>query len=85
MARHSIDIAREGPAARGTRSMHEHDIAVREFLAESYENLDQFERDLVAVEDDPRDRATLDRGQSRGPRIAPAPVFPPRRSPLADR
>ncbi len=41
--------------------MEEQDIAIREFLAESYENLDQLERDLVTIEDDPHNRATLDR------------------------
>ena len=41
--------------------MDELDTAVREFLGESYENLDQLERDLVTIEDDPRNRETLDR------------------------
>ena len=39
--------------------MDEQDIAIREFLAESYENLDQLERDLVTIEADPRNRDTL--------------------------
>ena len=41
--------------------MNEQDIVIREFLAESYENLDQLERDLVTIEVDPRNRETLDR------------------------
>ena len=41
--------------------MNEHDATIREFLAESYENLDQLERDLVTIEIDPRNRLTLDR------------------------
>ncbi len=41
--------------------MNEQDMAIREFLAESYENLDQLERDLVTIEADPRNRETLDR------------------------
>ena len=36
------------------------DNTVKEFLAESYENLDQLDRDLVALEKDPAARATLD-------------------------
>ena len=40
--------------------MNEQDTAIREFLIESYENLDQLERDLVTIEDDPRNRETLD-------------------------
>ena len=49
------------PPIPGTPARHELDTAVREFLAESHENLDQLERDLVTVEDDVLDRATLDR------------------------
>jgi two-component system chemotaxis sensor kinase CheA len=41
--------------------MNEHDATIREFLAESYENLDQLERDLVTIEIDPHNRLTLDR------------------------
>ena len=41
--------------------MNEQDVAIREFLAESYENLDQLERDLVTIEADPHNRDTLDR------------------------
>jgi chemotaxis protein histidine kinase CheA len=41
--------------------MNEQDTAVREFLAESYENLDQLERDLVTIEANARDRDTLGR------------------------
>ena len=36
------------------------DNTIKEFLAESYENLDQLDRDLVALEKDPTARATLD-------------------------
>ena len=36
------------------------DNTVKEFLAESYENLDQLDRDLVALEKDPAARSTLD-------------------------
>ena len=36
------------------------DDTVKEFLTESYENLDQLDRDLVALEKDPTARATLD-------------------------
>ncbi len=32
---------------------------IKEFLIESYENLDQLDRDLVALEKDPTDRETL--------------------------
>src|SRR6202034_2780234 len=32
---------------------------VSEFLIESHENLDRLDQDLVALEQDPRDRATL--------------------------
>ncbi|MDB5312190.1 MAG: CheA signal transduction histidine kinase, partial [Gemmataceae bacterium] len=39
--------------------MVEPDPIVKEFLVESYENLDQLDRDLVALEQDPRDRARL--------------------------
>src|SRR5436853_6388133 len=35
------------------------DGVVQEFLAESHENLDQLDRDLVALEKDPDDRARL--------------------------
>jgi two-component system chemotaxis sensor kinase CheA len=36
------------------------DEYVKEFLVESYENLDRLDRDLVALEKDPRSRETLD-------------------------
>jgi len=39
-------------------SLHDQDI-VKEFLVESYENLDQLDRDLVALEQDPQSRDTL--------------------------
>ena len=32
------------------------DAMIREFLAESYENLDQLDRDMVALEENPSDR-----------------------------
>ncbi len=41
--------------------MNDLEIAIREFLAESYENLDQLEHDLVAIEADSRSRETVDR------------------------
>ena len=41
--------------------MHEMDVAVREALAERHEDLDQPERDPVAIAADSLDRATLDR------------------------
>src|SRR5271166_1612445 len=47
--------------ARESHLMNEQDSAIREFLAESYENLDQLERDLVTIEADPRNRETRDR------------------------
>ena len=37
------------------------DEIVREFLVESYENLDQLDQDLVALEDKPRSRELLSR------------------------
>lgn len=39
--------------------MGELDDIVKEFLVESYENLDQLDRDLVAIEDSPNDRDLL--------------------------
>lgn len=39
--------------------MGELDDIVKEFLVESYENLDQLDRDLVAIEDSPNDRELL--------------------------
>jgi two-component system chemotaxis sensor kinase CheA len=39
--------------------MTESENMVKEFLVESYENLDQLDRDLVALEKDPRNRACL--------------------------
>lgn len=39
--------------------MSEIDGVVKEFLVESYENLDQLDRDLVALEKDPKDRDRL--------------------------
>src|SRR5260221_73078 len=39
--------------------MNELDSIVKEFLVESYENLDQLDRDLVALEQDPRDPERL--------------------------
>lgn len=39
--------------------MNEPDPMIKEFLVESYENLDRLDRDLVALEQDPRDRARL--------------------------
>jgi len=41
--------------------MNEQDLAIREFLAESYENLDQLEHDLITIEDDPTNCETLAR------------------------
>ena len=41
--------------------MNEQDVAIGEFLAERYEILDQLKRDLVTIENDPRNRLTLDR------------------------
>ena len=41
--------------------MNEQDAAIREFLAESYENLDQLEHDLVSIESEPGNRETVDR------------------------
>src|SRR3546814_20794247 len=35
------------------------DEVIGEFLVESYENLDQLDRDLLALEDDPDDRVVL--------------------------
>src|SRR3546814_16557887 len=35
------------------------DEVIGEFLVESYENLDQLDRDLLALEDDPDDRLVL--------------------------
>src|SRR5208337_4136847 len=53
-----LRVSRRAPE---TYLMNEQDIVIREFLAESYENLDQLERDLVTIEVDPRNRETLDR------------------------
>src|SRR5262245_7016056 len=39
--------------------MNELDNVVKEFLVESYENLDQLDRDLVVLEKDPRNRERL--------------------------
>ena len=39
--------------------MDELDDIIKEFLVESYENLDQLDRDLVALEDAPDDRNRL--------------------------
>ncbi len=39
--------------------MNELDQLIKEFLVESYENLDQLDRDLVELEKDPNDRARL--------------------------
>jgi two-component system, chemotaxis family, sensor kinase CheA len=39
--------------------MNELDEVIQEFVVESYENLDQLDRDLLALEDDPDDRAVL--------------------------
>jgi two-component system chemotaxis sensor kinase CheA len=39
--------------------MNELDEVVSEFVVESYENLDQLDRDLLALEDDPDNRAVL--------------------------
>jgi two-component system, chemotaxis family, sensor kinase CheA len=39
--------------------MDEMDEVINEFLVESYENLDQLDADLLALEDDPSDTATL--------------------------
>jgi two-component system, chemotaxis family, sensor kinase CheA len=39
--------------------MDDQDDIVREFLVESYENLDQLDRDLVSLEKNPRDRERL--------------------------
>src|SRR5471030_1248206 len=41
------------PGRRGGVLMDEFDEIVREFLVESYENLDQLDRDLVALEQEP--------------------------------
>lgn len=40
--------------------MSEMDLAIQEFLAESRENLDQLDRDLIAMETDPEGREALD-------------------------
>src|ERR1051326_2718213 len=40
--------------------MTEQEEIIREFLVESYENLDQLDRDLVALEQDPSAREVLD-------------------------
>ncbi len=39
--------------------MGEMDEVVHEFLVESYENLDQLDRDFVELEEDPGNRETL--------------------------
>lgn len=39
--------------------MHENDEIIKEFLVESFENLDQLDRDLVLLEDTPDDRQRL--------------------------
>src|SRR5258708_11272839 len=39
--------------------MDDQDDIVREFLVESYENLDQLDRDLVTLEKEPQDRERL--------------------------
>jgi two-component system chemotaxis sensor kinase CheA len=40
--------------------MGEMDLAIREFLTESQENMDQLDRDLIVIGTNPDDRATLD-------------------------
>src|ERR1700694_1356965 len=44
--------------ARGTSAMGDGEI-VKDFLVESYENLDRLDRDLVGLEKNPRDRDAL--------------------------
>src|ERR1700688_1714493 len=44
--------------ARGTSAMDDGEI-VKDFLVESYENLDRLDRDLVGLEKNPRDRDAL--------------------------
>ena len=46
-------------AYRRDRLMSENEEFVREFLVESAENLDQLDRDLVALEENPRDSKRL--------------------------
>src|SRR5882757_2595443 len=40
-------------------TMDDQDDIIREFLVESHENLDQLDRDVVALEKEPQDRARL--------------------------
>src|SRR5205823_6104016 len=58
-------LARSGVAsidsvAVGAVAMGEMDLAIQEFLIESQENLDQLDRDLIAIEEDPAGREALD-------------------------
>ena len=48
-----------GAAERGEYEHLELDDVVREFLIESYENLDHLDRDLIALESEPQDRERL--------------------------
>ena len=50
----------DGPYGRGFAVVRTVDPVLREFLVESSENLDQFERDLVGLEKRPDAHATLD-------------------------
>src|SRR4051812_10471054 len=49
----------EAATDRETKLMNEFDGALREFLVESHENLDQLDRDLVALEKAPQDADLL--------------------------
>src|SRR5262249_43824333 len=44
---------------RRTKTVSDQSDIMHEFLVESHENLDQLDRDLVALEQDPRSRETL--------------------------
>jgi two-component system chemotaxis sensor kinase CheA len=49
----------DGTSDGGTPRMNELDEVISEFVVESYENLDQLDRDLLALEDDPDDPSVL--------------------------
>src|SRR5207237_191702 len=54
-----VEIIRFLVSRRRTWSMSELDDVVKEFLVESHENLDQLDRDLVALETEPQHRERL--------------------------
>ena len=57
--------------------MDDQDDIIREFLVESHENLDQLDRDLVALEKEPDDRDRLASVfRTFTPSRAPAASFP---------